>query len=74
MPSLAPFEGGRSDLLNAPVEEIMTTRPKTVQPDQLVSKALELLNFMKITALFVVENGRLVEIIHIRGLLQAGVA
>jgi hypothetical protein len=33
----------------------MTRSPKTVRPDQLVSEALEVLNSMKITALFAVE-------------------
>jgi arabinose-5-phosphate isomerase len=64
----------RGDLLNASVEEIMTCSPKTVRPDQLVSEALELLNAMKITALFVVDAGRPVGIVHIHDLLRAGAA
>jgi arabinose-5-phosphate isomerase len=39
-----------------------------------VSEALELLNSMKITALFVVEAGRPVGIVHIHDLLRAGAA
>ena len=64
----------RGDLLNALVEEIMTRDPKTIRPDQLVSEALELLNSMKITALFVVDAGRPVGIVHIHDLLRAGAA
>jgi arabinose-5-phosphate isomerase len=64
----------RGDLLSASVEEIMTQAPKTIRPDQLVSEALELLESMKITALFVVDGGRPVGIVHIHDLLRAGAA
>jgi arabinose-5-phosphate isomerase len=64
----------RPDLLDAPVEDIMTPRPKTVRPDQLVSEALELLNASNITALMVVEAGSPVGIVHFHDLLRAGVA
>jgi arabinose-5-phosphate isomerase len=64
----------RDDLLNARVENIMTRSPKTIRPDQLVSEALELLNSMKITALFVVDAGRPVGIVHIHDLLRTGAA
>ena len=64
----------RDDLLNTRVDEIMTRNPKTVRPDQFVSEALELLNSMKITALFVVDAGRPVGIVHIHDLLRAGAA
>ncbi len=64
----------RGDLLGAKVDEIMTRAPKSIRPDQLVSEALELLNSMKITALFVVESGRPVGIVHIHDLLRVGAA
>jgi arabinose-5-phosphate isomerase len=64
----------RDDLLNASVEDIMTRGPKTVRPDQLVSEALELLNALKITALFVVDSGRPIGIVHIHDLLRVGAA
>jgi arabinose-5-phosphate isomerase len=64
----------RADLLQAPVDEVMTTSPKVVRPDQLVSEALQLLNSSKITALVVVEQGRPVGIVHFHDLLRAGVA
>src|ERR1700735_49548 len=47
----------RADLLQAPVDEVMTTSPKVVRPAQLVSEALQFLNSLKITALVVVEAG-----------------
>jgi arabinose-5-phosphate isomerase len=61
-------------LLTKRVGEIMTPSPKTVSPDLLASAALELINASSITALFVVEGGRPVGIIHIHDLLRAGVA
>jgi arabinose-5-phosphate isomerase len=64
----------RDDLLQAPVDEVMTASPKTVRPDQLASEALQLLNASKITALIVVESNRPVGIVHFHDLLRAGVA
>ncbi len=64
----------RVDLLQAAVDDIMTTSPKTVRPDQLASEALQILNSLKITALIVVESGRPVGIVHFHDLLRAGVA
>jgi arabinose-5-phosphate isomerase len=64
----------RADLLQARVEEVMTRAPKTVRPEQLVSEALEVLNAMKITALFVVDAGRPVGVVHFHDLLRAGAA
>jgi arabinose-5-phosphate isomerase len=64
----------RGDLLRASVDEVMTTAPKVVRPDQLVSEALQLLNSSKITALIVVEHGKPVGIVHFHDLLRAGLA
>jgi arabinose-5-phosphate isomerase len=64
----------RNNLLDARVDDVMTRGPKTVRPDQLVSEALELLNATKVTALFVVEAGRPLGIIHVHDLLRAGAA
>src|SRR4029450_13562625 len=46
-----------ANLLDLPVEEVMTPEPKTVRPDQLVSEALELLNSVKKTQLIVGGGG-----------------
>jgi arabinose-5-phosphate isomerase len=62
------------DLLNAAVEDVMTKGPTTVRPDQLASEALEILNSMKRTVLFVVEGGHAVGVVHMHDLLRAGVA
>jgi len=64
----------RNDLLDARVDDVMTRGPKTVRPDQLVSEALELLNATKVTALFVVEGGKPLGIIHVHDLLRVGAA
>ena len=52
----------------------MTRTPKTVRPDQLISETLELLNATEVTALFVVDSGKPVGVIHIHDLLRAGAA
>jgi arabinose-5-phosphate isomerase len=62
------------ELLNARVDEIMTTKPKTISPDMLASAALQLINASSITALFVADDGKPVGIVHIHDLLRAGVA
>jgi len=64
----------RGDLLQTPVDRVMTTSPKIVRPDQLASEALLIINSSKITALFVVESDRPVGIVHFHDLLRAGVA
>jgi arabinose-5-phosphate isomerase len=64
----------RVDLLEAPVDQVMTASPKTVRPDQLAGEALQLINASKITALIVVEAERPVGIVHFHDLLRAGVA
>jgi arabinose-5-phosphate isomerase len=64
----------RNDLLDARVDEIMTRAPKTVRPDQLISETLEILNSLKVTALFAVEAGKPVGILHVHDLLRAGAA
>ena len=62
------------DLVRAKTADIMTKRPKTATPKMLASAALELINASRITALFVVERGRPVGIVHIHDLLRAGIA
>jgi len=64
----------RNNLLDARVDEVMTHGPKTVRPDQLISETLDILNSLKVTALFAVEAGKPVGIIHVHDLLRAGAA
>jgi arabinose-5-phosphate isomerase len=64
----------RPDLLEARVEEVMTHGPTTVRADQLASEALEILNSLKRTVLFVVDGERTVGIVHMHDLLRARIA
>jgi arabinose-5-phosphate isomerase len=64
----------RPDLLDLPVEAVMSRAPKTVRSDQLVSEALELLNTARVSVVLVVEDDRPVGIVHFHHLLRAGVA
>jgi arabinose-5-phosphate isomerase len=61
-------------LFRAKTGDIMTKGPKTISPGMLASAALELINASRITALFVVDKGKPVGIIHVHDLLRAGVA
>ena len=61
------------NLLTASAADIMTKRPKTASPDMLAAAAIEMMNATKITALFVVEAGKPVGIVHVHDLLRAGV-
>jgi arabinose-5-phosphate isomerase len=53
--------------------DIMTRKPKSVAPTLLASAALEILNSSRITALFVVDKGKPVGILHVHDILRAGV-
>jgi arabinose-5-phosphate isomerase len=62
-------------LLGAKVEDVMTKSPKTIQPTTLASSALQIMNSSGngITAIFVVEDGKPVGILHVHDLLRTGV-
>ncbi len=62
------------DILDRPVETVMTPDPKTIDPDALVASALDTLNAASITALFAVERKKPVGIVHLHDLLRTGVA
>lgn len=60
---------------NLKVKEVMTVNPKTVAPDDLAAKALNLMEKYSITALAITDaNKKPVGILHIHDLLKAGVA
>jgi arabinose-5-phosphate isomerase len=63
-----------SELLKARVQDIMTKKPNTLSPDMLASAALEQINSLKRTQMFVVERGKPVGVVHVHDLLRAGVA
>jgi arabinose-5-phosphate isomerase len=62
------------ELLKARVQDIMTKRPNTLSPDMLASAALEQINSLKRTQMFVVDKGKPVGVVHVHDLLRAGVA
>ncbi|MDO4643235.1 MAG: KpsF/GutQ family sugar-phosphate isomerase [Cardiobacteriaceae bacterium] len=62
------------DALLRPIEDVMTTQPKTTAPTILAAEALQQMETRHITALPVVESQRVVGVIHIHDLLRAGVA
>ncbi|MDR7035750.1 MULTISPECIES: KpsF/GutQ family sugar-phosphate isomerase [Methylobacterium] len=64
----------RADLDSVSVEAVMSVNPRTVNPETLLAKALEIQESMKITALIVVEDGRPVGLVHYHDLLRSGVA
>lgn len=61
-------------LLTRLVGEIMTKKPKTAAPNMLAATALETISSSRISAIFVVEKGKPVGILHIHDLVRAGVA
>jgi arabinose-5-phosphate isomerase len=65
---------GAPGQLSRKVDAVMTKTPKTIEPDALVGTALDLLNKTKITALFVVSDGKPVGVVHMHDLLRIGVA
>ena len=63
----------RSDLMDAPVAEIMTGAPQTIGPDALAAEALALISEKKILVLPVVDNDRrVVGVVHFQDLLRLG--
>ena len=62
------------ELVDLPVGKVMTSMPRTIAPDTLASEALEMLNSLKITSLFVIdEAGCPLGLVHIHDLLRIGV-
>ncbi len=59
--------------LDTPVEQVMTRRPRTIEPDALVAEALQAISH-KISNLLVVEAGEVVGIVHFHDLLRLGAA
>jgi arabinose-5-phosphate isomerase len=64
---------GRSNLMDALVDDVMTKSPKTIASNSLASEALKLMS-SKISTLIVTEADKPVGIIHLHDLLRAGVA
>jgi arabinose-5-phosphate isomerase len=63
----------RADLMDALVDDVMTSNPKTIASNSLASEALKLMS-SKISTLIVTDADKPVGIIHLHDLLRAGVA
>jgi arabinose-5-phosphate isomerase len=59
--------------VDAPVEAVMTRRPRTIEPEALVAEALEMISRQG-QALLVVEAGEVVGIVNFHDLLRHGAA
>ncbi len=59
--------------LNQSAVEIMTPAPMEIDPQMLAVEAVALMNKKSITSLFVVEEGRVVGVLHIHDCLRSGV-
>ncbi len=62
-----------SDFLVHSAAEIMTKNPATINQEMLAVEAITLLNKKSITSLFVVENHKVVGVLHIHDCLKVGV-
>lgn len=63
-------------LLKKEAREVMTTRPKKIDKEELAAKALRMMEDYAITSLFVYEKGRenqVVGVVHMHDLVKAGV-
>ena len=64
------------DLLSHTAVEIMNSKPKTITQDALAVEALEMMNSLSITSLFVTDrqvHSKVVGIVHIHDCLRAGI-
>jgi arabinose-5-phosphate isomerase len=60
-------------LLTLTASDVMTPNPTVIAPDMLMSEALALMKYKRITSLFIVEDNRPIGIIHIHDFLRNGV-
>lgn len=63
----------KNDLGNISTGDIMTTKPTSVNTNMLATEALNIMNSKSITALPVIEDDKILGIIHIHDILKAGV-
>ncbi|MBS3650404.1 KpsF/GutQ family sugar-phosphate isomerase [Pseudaminobacter sp. 19-2017] len=62
------------DLPSKTVDQVMTHKPKTVEPNMLAASALQMIQNASISALVVVEDREVVGIVHLHDLLKVGAA
>ena len=59
-----------SNLFNLKASTLMTKKPRTGDKDMLVGEALNIMNYKKITSLFICEKNKPIGIIHVHDLLR----
>jgi arabinose-5-phosphate isomerase len=57
---------------NIQAKNIMTVNPKTIEPDELVVNALDIMRKHEITQILVVEKGKYLGMVHLHDLLKEG--
>jgi arabinose-5-phosphate isomerase len=63
-----------TDLAGATAKELATPHSKTIGPDDLAAKAVEMMERYSITTLVVTEDGRtIVGVVHLHDLLKNGI-
>jgi arabinose-5-phosphate isomerase len=60
--------------MELPVEEGMTTAPRTVAPEKLAAEALRMMERLEISVLVALDGGRPIGIIHLHEILRAGIS
>lgn len=63
-----------AEAFRIPIEEAMTSNPKTIAPESLAAEAVRVMERMEISVIVAVEEGRPVGMVHIHELLKAGMA
>ncbi|MBI1252181.1 MAG: KpsF/GutQ family sugar-phosphate isomerase [Alphaproteobacteria bacterium] len=61
------------DMFDRTAADLMTANPRVITSDASLADAIAVLNELKITVLFVVENGAPIGVVHMHDLLSAGV-
>ncbi|WP_116368570.1 KpsF/GutQ family sugar-phosphate isomerase [Parahaliea mediterranea] len=64
----------RVDINNTTIGHLMTKGPKTVGPGMLAAEALRIMEENRISALVVLQAGSVAGVLHLKDLLQAGIA
>ena len=62
------------EAFNTKIEQAMTKTPRTISPNELAAKAVNIMERNEISVLIAVENHKPVGIVHIHELLRAGIA
>ena len=57
---------------NIQAKNIMTVNPKTIEPDELVVNALDMMRKHEITQILVVKEGKYLGMVHLHDLLKEG--